>query len=299
MLGFKDEIIRFSEPKTKDFFPERFSNEIYFSNVNNDFDLTYTSSFSIKYVINGFEKYKVGKIPFNVKQNQYLIVNDEQTVKNQGANAKALSIFLDKYVINNIVDNLNLNEERLLDDPYTIRNENINFFETIYPANDLLGNHLNYFYRQSVCNKNFNVNEEIYYKLGLAFVKSQLNVSQKINNIKSIRYSTRRELFKRAMFAKTYIEDNSDNTFSLDLLSSICFLSKFHLIRVFKAVYNITPYNYYLNLKVEKSKYYLRKTGLSITEIAGISGFNDIYSYSKRFKLYTGMTPMEFRIKKY
>ncbi len=295
MTGFTEEIIRFNEPKSRNFFPDRFSNEIYFSNVNNDYHLSYTSSFSIKYVIKGEERYALGGVPFSINENQYLLVNDQQVVENRGANAQALSIFLDRSVVNNVVDNLNLSENYLLENPFEEKHSQINFFETLYSQNDILGKYLNAFYLQSVHQKHFDINEEIFYGIGVNLVKSQLKVAKQIRHIDSIKYATRRELYKRVMIARAYIEDHLEDGFNLDALAAVSHLSKFHLIRVFKAVYHTTPYNYYLNAKVQKAVELLRNKSLSLTEIATLSGFNDIYAFSKRFKMTLGMAPLVYR----
>ncbi|MDC8005403.1 AraC family transcriptional regulator [Aureisphaera galaxeae] len=295
MTGFTEEIIRFNEPKSRSFFPDRFSNEIYFSNVNNDYRLSYTSSFSIKYVIKGEERYALGGVPFAINENQYLLVNDKQEVENRGANAQALSIFLDRSVINNIVDNLNLSENYLLEHPFSERHTHINFFEALYSQNDILGKYLHAFYLQSVNQQHFDINEEIFYGIGLNLVTSQLKVAKQMSHINSIKYATRCELFKRVMVARDYIEDHLEDGFSLDVLAEVSHLSKFHLIRVFKAVYQTTPYNYYLNAKVRRSILLLKNQELSLTEIATLSGFNDIYAFSKRFKATLGVAPLEYR----
>ena len=107
--------------------------------------------------------------------------------------------------------------------------------------------------------------------------------------------TTRCELFKRVMKARDYIEDHLEDGFNLDVLAEKCHLSKFHLIRVFKAVYHATPYHYYLNSKVKRSIDLLKNKELPLTEIAILSGFNDIYAFSKRFKVILGVSPTEYR----
>ncbi len=241
------------------------------------------------------ERYALGGVPFSINENQYLLVNDQQTVENRGANAQALSIFLDRSVVNNIVDNLNLSENYLLENPFQEKHNQINFFEALYSQNDVLGQYLETFYLQSVSQKHFDINEEIFYGIGLNLVKSQLKVSKQMRHINSIKYTTRCELFKRVMKARDYIEDHLEDGFNLDVLAEKCHLSKFHLIRVFKAVYQATPYHYYLNSKVKRSIDLLKNKELPLTEIAILSGFNDIYAFSKRFKVILGVSPTEYR----
>ncbi|MEQ6125328.1 AraC family transcriptional regulator [Pseudotenacibaculum sp. MALMAid0570] len=295
IVAYKEEIVHFSEPKSQEFFPDKFSNEIYYSDVKNGTPLKYTSSFSIKYVLEGFEQYGVGKNQFKVNKNQYLLINDDQTVENLHSNAKALSIFLDKTLVNNVLANVIYSQEHLLDNPFLTQNESICFFENIYPKNDMLGVYLDMFFSHYVCHRNFQINEEVFYSFASNLIFSQTDILRKINSIQRVKYATRCELFKRASLAKVFIEENIHNDFNLDLLSKASFLSKYHLIRVFKTVFKTTPYNYYLSLKIQKSKHYLKNTNLTVTDIACLSGFSDAISFSKRFKLITGLTPMKFK----
>lgn len=297
MINFKNEIIRFNEPKTRAFFPDKFSNEIYFSNVR-DFDVfSYTSNFSIKYVIGGYEKYKVGSRNFIIRDKQYLLVNDKQIVYCKESEARAISIFLNKNVVYNVLDNFTVSEELLLENPFENKQNEINFFENIYSKNDELSLFLEYFHVAQVFNRNFNINQELFYVIAERLLQAQIKIRKSIDHIGSVKYSTRSELYRRAQMAKNFIDGNLSENFSLDILSRFCSLSKYHLLRTFKAIYNTTPYNYYLQLKIEKSKSLLKRSSLSIADIAIISGFNDVYSFYKRFKMVTGMTPTQFRIK--
>ncbi|MEM7085990.1 MAG: AraC family transcriptional regulator [Bacteroidota bacterium] len=295
MTDFKNEIVRFNQPKTRDFFPDTFSNEVYFSEVKDFHAFGYTSNFSIKYVINGYENYKVGSRNFTINDGQYLLVNDGQEVICGHAEAKAISIFLNNDLVYNVMDNLLYSEEHLLESPFENMENNLNFFENIYTHSDELGAFLKYFHHQQSHQRNFNINQELFYLIAERLLLAQTKVQKSINRIDSVKYSTRCELFRRALISKTFIEENLIENFSLDLVAAHCGLSKYHLLRTFKSIYGTTPYNYYLYLKIEKSKPLLKKSTLSVTEIAEISGFNDIHSYCKRFKVLNQMTPLQYR----
>ncbi|MEL6810718.1 MAG: AraC family transcriptional regulator [Bacteroidota bacterium] len=295
MTDFKNEIVRFNEPKGREFFPDTFSNEIYFSHVKDFHVFKYTSNFSIKYVIKGYENYKVGGRNFTIKDRQYLLVNDQQEVWCKQAEAKAISIFLNKEVVCNVLDTMLYSSEQLLENPFAREKKEINFFENLYSNQDALGEFLTYFECVQARQKNFNINEELFYVLAERLLWAQIEVRKSIDQLDSVKYSTRSELYRRATIARNYIEDHIYDSFNLDILSRFSGLSKYHLLRTFKAIYHTTPYNYYLRLKVKRSEAMLRDSSLSITHIAEISGFNDIHSYSKRFKALNGLTPTAFR----
>ena len=113
-----------------------------------------------------------------------------------------------------------------------------------------------------------------------------------INRIRSIIYSNQGQL-DAVIGTRNYIDNNYDTDLNLDLLSHIRFVSKFHLLRLFKKYYGQTPKQYLTDKRIEKSKEYL-KEGMSITETCFAIGFESPCSFSTLFKSRTGLTPTEF-----
>ncbi len=95
---------------------------------------------------------------------------------------------------------------------------------------------------------------------------------------------------------RNYIDKNYDTDLNLDLLSHIRFVSKYHLLRLFKRYYGLTPKQYLIDKRIEKSKEYLKK-GTSVTESCFAVGFESPSSFSTLFKNKTGITPAEFQKK--
>lgn len=81
---------------------------------------------------------------------------------------------------------------------------------------------------------------------------------------------------------------------NLDLLSRFRFVSKFHLLRLFKKHYGLTPRQYLIDKRIEKSKEQL-KNGMSVTETCFAVGFESLGSFSTLFKTKTGKSPSEFQ----
>jgi len=97
-----------------------------------------------------------------------------------------------------------------------------------------------------------------------------------------------------AVNTKRYIDTNFDKEISLDLLAHLRFTSKYHLIRVFKKYYGITPRQYLINKRVEKAKIFL-KAGKSVSDTCYTIGFESINSFSNLFKTKTGISPSIYR----
>lgn len=93
---------------------------------------------------------------------------------------------------------------------------------------------------------------------------------------------------------RNYIDNNYENELSLDLLSQIRFVSKYHLIRLFRRYYGLTPRQYLIDKRMEKSKKYL-EDGMSVTETCFAVGFKSLGSFSSLFKAKTGKSPLQFQ----
>jgi len=101
-------------------------------------------------------------------------------------------------------------------------------------------------------------------------------------------------LTKRVIQAKYFIEKNFDHPITLDTICKEACLSKFYLIRSFKKLYGITPYQHLTFLRIKRAKELLQ-TSLPITTVCYQLGFDSPTSFSGLFKKIAGKTPVEFQ----
>jgi AraC-like DNA-binding protein len=85
--------------------------------------------------------------------------------------------------------------------------------------------------------------------------------------------------------AVDFITKNFTNSFSLDELAEKAFLSKFHLLRIFKNKTGLTPYAYQIQLRLNEARR-LMFQNKSLTEIAYELGFADQAHFTNTFKKY-------------
>lgn len=78
------------------------------------------------------------------------------------------------------------------------------------------------------------------------------------------------------------------------LAASLC-LSYNRFRHVFKQQTGMAPYQYHLQLRINRAKELLRGTAFSVKEIAATLGFRDPYHFSKIFKKHAGVSPTEWR----
>jgi AraC-like DNA-binding protein len=94
---------------------------------------------------------------------------------------------------------------------------------------------------------------------------------------------------------KLELEKISEGVPIIEVLAGELNMSVSHLHHVFKEHTGLSPYQYHLQLKIQRAKEMLHDSGLAVKQIAGILGFQDLYHFSKIFKRKTGVSPLKWR----
>lgn len=68
-----------------------------------------------------------------------------------------------------------------------------------------------------------------------------------------------------------------------------------HFYNEFFQLLGISPRQYIINLRMERASEMLIKTDLNITEVSLSTGYSDLYSFSRAFYNYYGLSPSSFR----
>ena len=66
-------------------------------------------------------------------------------------------------------------------------------------------------------------------------------------------------------------------------------------IQNFKQVTKVTPMQYIMSLRINNAMNMLDTTKYNVTQIAMAVGYDNSHYFSRLFKKYTGMTPLEYR----
>lgn len=123
-----------------------------------------------------------------------------------------------------------------------------------------------------------NLMRQIRHNLAL---KSQLPIQQNEDAIKAV---------------IDYMNENYTTGVSCEELANIVKMNKFCFIRSFKARTSKTPYEYLLDLKIDKAKKMLQVKNCSITEISMQCGFSSHSHFTSTFKKRTGFSPTVYRL---
>lgn len=92
-----------------------------------------------------------------------------------------------------------------------------------------------------------------------------------------------------------YVESQLNNAITLDDLCGIAHLSRSYFVRQFKRSARISPHQFVLRRRIDRSKRLLRHSRKSIAQIAFECGFAHQEHLTQTFKRQTGTTPAEYR----
>lgn len=101
---------------------------------------------------------------------------------------------------------------------------------------------------------------------------------------------------RRAKLAqvKSYMDENFKEQIRLDDLAQISGMTKFSLLRNFKADYKLSPHAYLINQRINYAKQLLLE-GKTIASTAVTCGFFDQSHFVKTFRHYMGIAPIDYK----
>jgi len=100
-------------------------------------------------------------------------------------------------------------------------------------------------------------------------------------------------LYRRIVQAKLFIDAHYAEPIALDGIADEAYFSKFHFIRLFKKVYNKTPHQYLIYLRIRKAMLLLQ-ANTPVSDVCHAVGFESLSSFSGLFKRIAGTTPSAY-----
>lgn len=95
--------------------------------------------------------------------------------------------------------------------------------------------------------------------------------------------------------AERYMAEHLDRNLSVQEIADAVSMSSSHFTKVFREATGIAPYDCLLNIRLERAKDLLRRTDLSVSEVAYRCGFNSDANFISFFRKRTDVTPLKFR----
>ena len=91
-----------------------------------------------------------------------------------------------------------------------------------------------------------------------------------------------------------YLERNLDKNLSLDDMCHHAGISKTALKQLFYQKAGCGAVDYYIRLKIDRAKTYIRESNYNFTQIAELLGYSSVHYFSTQFKARVKMTPTEY-----
>jgi AraC-like DNA-binding protein len=93
--------------------------------------------------------------------------------------------------------------------------------------------------------------------------------------------------------ARDFIRQHCSRSVTLDELSALTGLSRYHLVRAFAKEFGLPPHAYQIRLQIEKAKAML-DAGVLPAVVAAETGFADQSHFTRHFKKINGTTPRKY-----
>jgi transcriptional regulator GlxA family with amidase domain len=95
--------------------------------------------------------------------------------------------------------------------------------------------------------------------------------------------------------AQIWLEERFAENISISTLADAMSVSQQTLLRHFRRHLNMTPQTYLRHLRVENAKRLLSNTSRTVEQIASLVGYNDVQSFRKVFREFTGASASQYR----
>ena len=262
-------------------------------------NVSHLGPLSIKTVRHGSEYYELNGGRYEVRPDNYLIVNHGQEYTSYVDSPEPVdlfTIFLSSGMAEDVLTSLVTPDDQLLDDPDLSSDLPVTFFERLYPSDDLVQPHLRYMQRMTLTGGvSTGWQEEQTRFLLERLLAVHRNVRREVSRLPATRHTTRVELYRRLYRARDFMYSTINEQIRLEDIASVACLSRYHFIRSFKSLFGKTPYQFLAECRIERARQLLETTERSITDISFDIGFQSLGSFCWTFKERYGHSPLQYR----
>jgi AraC family transcriptional regulator len=207
--------------------------------------------------------------------------------------AKTFNIHFGDYFADQVFHASTRPEAHLLDHPFECPHERLEFHNHLHHRSRAL-NHIVAEISQAQDMSSLWLEEKL-----TDVVCLLLNEEKKLLSLRDglpvLKSSTRAEILRRLLQVTDYIHTHLDNDISLEQLSRIACLSKFHFLRLFKLAFQVTPYQFINAERIRRAKHMMQHTTLEVHDIARTLGYENASAFSRMFFRQVGVYPTQLR----
>ncbi len=280
-------------------YSDQVNNIVMYSSIKSlDAKLSF-KNFSIKYVMEGNELYRLKGQDFTVNGGEYLLCNaycEGKVYIDSKSHVKGICIDIDSDILSEVVASFrapDTNNPDLCMDKYF---NSLDFMEQQYDAKcSQLGSQLKDL--DAIIQKNphddYQFDPEFYYKLSEGIISDYIPVIRQLQSIRSIKSETKKDLLRKLSKGKAFIDLNYLLEIDISMVAMESNMSQYHFFRLFRDVYGVSPYQYIKQKRMQAAYEIMKKNRLPLAQLAMEVGYSDIYSFSKAYKQYFGCPPSQ------
>ena len=274
---------------------------VYYSELNEWFTTEAFRSFSIKYVVDHCIHYRSGNTEYEVKSGQFLLACQQPGIKayfDSRDTVKSICIDIRPETIREAFTVMQRQGDHDFDNYRANHFRDPHFFETVCPlsASIPFAGHLQQLVRAIYEGKGDDlVNQEWFLGLAEQVIYHEYGNYLALNSIESARLATRKELLRRLLIGRQWMDESFLEISDIRQIASCCHLSEFHFFRSFRQAFGITPYQYLLKKRLQLAHRLILQSEWSISAIALHCNFPDLFTFSKAFKRAFGKAPSLLR----
>lgn len=147
---------------------------------------------------------------------------------------------------------------------------------------------------EQIINATINLNSGIYSSFLLfEYFFKFLAFFDPLKNYPSLEYENSQNKYISEI--KQYIHTNYPKLIKISEMANLLNINRSHLYRIFKKEMGIGIEDYIINIRINHAKVLLKDTSFSVSDVATLIGYKNYTTFFKRFKLVTGVTPIEYR----
>jgi AraC family transcriptional regulator len=258
----------------------------------------HTTRLSLNFNTSGEQHYFTPARSYRVSPQRYLLLNEGQMFKTcleSDHENNMLTVAFRVGLPDIIYQTHRRSQETLLDNPHGAAMPTIDFFEKTYAMDSFLHASV-----QALTNTVYRVGQDEEAMEGLLenmlthVLILQGDIHQRYSMLKMAKVSTQKEIYKRLIWATEFIQGNFERNITVEQVAAEACLSPYYFKRLFKEVFNQSPYQYIKNIRLSKAKELLLCKALPVHEICKAVGWEDASSFIRLFKKETRVTPQQW-----
>ena len=255
----------------------------------------HTTSLSLYSVFSGLELHQVGRARFAVTPDRYLLLNDNQRHAHKiEDNTEVLAIRFRTGLGTDVYSAAALPPEKQLDNP-DLRLP-LEFYERTYPRDTRLSQFMGFLRAFIWAEVSQDPLEQALHPIIEHLLVLHRNLEADIERLPAAKRSTREELFRRLHIARDFIEASYLEPINLFSIADVVNLSPHHFLRLFKQTFELAPYQFVTQKRLELAKKWLTDTDKDVTDICFDLGFDSLGTFSRNFKARFRVAPTQFRL---